>query len=259
MDPYLEQAIFWSEFHSRLIVAIADALAPSLLPKYYIAVETRTYWDSTGDDLLVGIPDAIVLSAARPSPRPQPVSDGVATTTTIRPQAVILPMPLELKERYLSIREVGSDGVITVLEVLSPANKRRGDGRIAYEAKRQRLLGSTSHLVEIDLLRSEEPMAMRPIGGEAPSGASYRILVSRSERRPQADLYEFPLQVPIPAFPLPLKEPGEAVKVELQPIVQGIYDRGGYGLRIDYQAPVPPPPLSPEDSAWVNEVLKTHP
>ena len=58
MDPYLEQAIFWSEFHSRLIVAIADALAPSLLPKYYIAVETRTDWDSTGDDLLVGIPDS---------------------------------------------------------------------------------------------------------------------------------------------------------------------------------------------------------
>jgi hypothetical protein len=258
MDPYLEQAIFWSEFHSRLIVAIADALAPSLLPKYYIAVETRTYWDSTGDDLLVGIPDAIVLSAARPLPQPQPVSDGVATTT-ILPQAVILPMPLELKERYLSIREVGSDGVITVLEVLSPANKRRGDGRIAYEAKRQRLLGSTSHLVEIDLLRSEEPMAMRPIGGEAPSGARYRILVSRSEHRPQADLYEFSLQVPIPTFPLPLKEPGEAVKVELQPIVQGIYDRGGYGLRIDYQAPVPPPPLSPEDSAWVNEVLKPCP
>ncbi len=36
MNPYLEQPIFWSEFHSRLIVAIADALAPSLLPKYYI-------------------------------------------------------------------------------------------------------------------------------------------------------------------------------------------------------------------------------
>lgn len=31
MNPYLEQAVLWSEFHSRLIVAIADALAPSLL------------------------------------------------------------------------------------------------------------------------------------------------------------------------------------------------------------------------------------
>jgi hypothetical protein len=34
MDPYLEQATFWSEFHSRWIVAIADALTPSLLPQY---------------------------------------------------------------------------------------------------------------------------------------------------------------------------------------------------------------------------------
>jgi hypothetical protein len=30
MDPYLEQPTFWSAFHSRLIVAIADALAPQL-------------------------------------------------------------------------------------------------------------------------------------------------------------------------------------------------------------------------------------
>lgn len=35
MDPYLEQATLWPEFHSRLIVALADVLAPSLLPKYF--------------------------------------------------------------------------------------------------------------------------------------------------------------------------------------------------------------------------------
>jgi hypothetical protein len=42
MDPYLEQAVFWSEFHSRLIVGLADALAPSLLPRSYVGVETRS-------------------------------------------------------------------------------------------------------------------------------------------------------------------------------------------------------------------------
>lgn len=42
MDPYLEQPTFWSSFHSRLIVAIADAIEPQLSSEYYIEVETRT-------------------------------------------------------------------------------------------------------------------------------------------------------------------------------------------------------------------------
>ena len=62
MDPYLEQPTFWSSFHSRLIVALADALAPQLRPRYYVEVETRTYTDTPdGGELLVGIPDAVVL------------------------------------------------------------------------------------------------------------------------------------------------------------------------------------------------------
>jgi hypothetical protein len=108
MDPYLEQARFWPEFHSRLIVAIADALAPSLLPRYYIAVETRTYRDSGDEELLVGIADAVVLSTPGASAPAQPETPGPGVATTVRPQSVILPMPLEVKERYLEIRETGS-------------------------------------------------------------------------------------------------------------------------------------------------------
>ena len=254
MDPYLEQAIFWPEFHSRLIVALADALAPSLLPQYYVAVETRTYLDSSNGELLVGIPDAVVLSTPGPAAtaNPKPASAGVVTR---RPQSVILPMPLEVKERYLEIREAGSDVVITAVEVLSPTNKRPGEGRRIYNAKRQTVLGSASHLVEIDLLRAYDPMAMHPIDREAATTARYRILVSRSECRPRADLYEFTLREPMPEFPLPLKAAEEQVLVDLQPLVNGIYDRSGYAIRIDYNAPVPPPALSIEDQAWVNEAL----
>ena len=253
MDPYLEQAVFWSEFHSRLIVAIADALAPSLLPKYYVAVETRTYGDSDDGELLVGIPDAVVLSTPGASPPAKPDHFGPGATTTVLPQSVILPMPLEIKERYLEIRSAGSDAVITVIEVLSPTNKRPGTGRRVYSAKRQTVLGSASHLVEIDLLRAYEPMAMHPVG--TGTASTYRILVSRAECRPRADLYEFTFQEPIPEFPLPLKAAGEEVIVDLQPLVNGIYDRSGYGLRIDYQAPVPPPALSTEDQDWVCSVM----
>jgi hypothetical protein len=250
MDPYLEQPIFWSEFHSRLIVAIADALAPSLLPKYYIGVETRTYLNSSDEELLIGIPDAVVLSSiGRQS------SDKINPKTVVavqsRPQQITLPMPVEVRERYLEVREAGTDAVITVIEVLSPKNKRKGKGRFSYEEKRQQILGSMSHLVEIDLLRGDEPMAMKGVN----SIADYRIVVSQHERRPIADLYAFTLREEIPKFPLPLKEPLEAIIVDLQSIVSGIYDRGGYAIRIDYKQPVPPPSLSQIDRHWVEELL----
>jgi hypothetical protein len=250
MDPYLEQSIFWSEFHSRLIVAIADALAPSLLPKYYVGVETRTYLDGTDEDLLIGIADAIVLSATGQA-QSTTLETTAAVATQTRPQSVLLPMPVEVKQRYLEIREAGSDAVITVIEVLSPTNKRKGAGRLAYEKKRQQLLASASHLVEIDLLRDEEPMTMR--GVILPT--DYRILVSRSEDRPKADLYGFTLREAIPEFPLPLKEVSERVNVNLQAIVQGIYERGGYSIRLNYRQTVPPPELSQADQRWVDELL----
>lgn len=261
MDPYLEQPNFWSEFHSRLIVAIADTLAPSLLPRYYVGVETRTYLDGTDEDLLVGIADAIVLAATGQSRAITPTSstamtDGRSKTiaTQTRPQSVVLPMPIEVKQRYLEIREAGSDKVITVIEVLSPTNKRKGAGRTAYEKKRQQILASTSHLVEIDLLRGDDPMAMR--GTNPPT--DYRILVSRAADRPKADLYGFTLREAIPAFPLPLQEAAEIVMVDLQVIVRGIYDRSGYSIRIDYQQPVPPPVLSVEDQQWWHELSNSH-
>jgi hypothetical protein len=253
MDPYLEQPIFWSEFHSRLIVGIADALAPSLLPRYYVGVETRTYLDGTDEELLVGIADEIVLSAMGQSQSLTPTTSTAIATPT-RPQPVVLPMPTEVKQRYLEIREAGSDAVITVIEVLSPTNKRKGAGRTAYEKKRQQILASASHLVEIDLLRGDEPMAMR--GTNTPT--DYRILVSRSEDRPKADLYGFTLREAIPEFPLPLQEMTEMVMVDLQAIVRGIYDRGGYSIRINYQQPVRPPALSVEDQQWVYELLNSH-
>lgn len=38
MNPYLENPELWPEVHSRLIIAIADAIAPQLRPKYRVAV-----------------------------------------------------------------------------------------------------------------------------------------------------------------------------------------------------------------------------
>ncbi len=252
MDPYLEQPAFWSSFHARLIVAIADAVAPQILPKYYIEVETRTYSEDEDSELLIGIPDAAVLSASGERPLSQELgSESARVATQSRPQRVQLPTRLEVRERYLEVRELGTDALITVIELLSPSNKRTGKGRVAYEEKRQRVLDSASHFVELDLLRGGG--AMRMVG--ALSDWDYRILISRSQERPDADLYGFVLQESIPGFPLPLKV-GEAEPwVELQPILNGVYDRAGYKYRLNYRQPVSPPALLAVNQAWVDQIL----
>lgn len=40
-NPYLESSTIWSSFHIRLLVAIADTLAPVLRPSYWAASSTN--------------------------------------------------------------------------------------------------------------------------------------------------------------------------------------------------------------------------
>ena len=91
MNPYLEQPAFWSSFHTRLMVAIADTVAPQLRPNYYIEVETRTYQDQEEpEEILVGIPDAAVL-AARSIDQLEPLRvESGATLTQKQPRSIFL-------------------------------------------------------------------------------------------------------------------------------------------------------------------------
>ncbi len=161
-------------------------------------------------------------------------------------------MPDEVREVYLEIRDVADDRVVTVLDVLSPTNKLPGEGRWQYEQKRLTLLGTQTHLVEIDLLRVGVPMPM--LGHDGTS--DYRIVVSRAERRPLADLLPFTVRQPIPAFRLPLQPGDDEPEVVLNEILHALYDRAGYDLRLDYERD-PDPPLPPADAAWADELLGT--
>lgn len=83
-------------------------------------------------------------------------------------------MPEQVTERFLEVRSTQTKAVISVIEILSPKNKRSKEGKQAYESKRHKILGSATNLIEIDLLRLGEPMPILEF-----SGTGYRILVSR--------------------------------------------------------------------------------
>ncbi|MBT9316516.1 DUF4058 family protein [Leptothoe spongobia] len=248
MDPYLEHPRSWPNFHHRLISAIAISLGPQLRPKYRVVVEEAIYQTEGQDSILVGIPDVTIQKAKQTSTSQSEAA--TAGITLAQPILVDLPMPEVVRQGYLEIRAVATSEVVTVIEVLSPTNKRPGEGRRTYEAKRQVILASATNLVEIDLLRQWPAIVQLP----EQLKTHYRILVSASPQRPQASVYAFNLADPMPAFPLPLRETDSEPIVNLQNLLGDIYDQSGYDLVIDYTEP-PVPPLTAKDSEWLAQWL----
>lgn len=135
MNPYLESPYRWPEIHHALISEMARTLNLQIVPKCRAAIEARVYIDTA----LVGIPNIYVHKRADANAR----SSAVAVSA--KPERVRLPTPCEVTEGYLEIREPLTKRVVTVVEVLSPANKRSGEGRRKYLEKRQTVLASATH------------------------------------------------------------------------------------------------------------------
>jgi hypothetical protein len=244
MDPYLEHPSLWPDVHNSLITAIRDALTPLVAPRYYIGLERRTYLLKPDDVVFVGRPDvAVVAHRTTPKPALLPLAEAGVLEVEV-------PMTDEVSENFLEIREVHTGRLVTILELLSPVNKLNDEGRQQYLQKRSHILLSQTNLVEVDLLRAGNPM---PVVGQ-PVVSDYRILVSRAWQRPRAQLYPFNLQQPIPLFPLPLLRQDDPPEVGLGAILQALYERARFDLRLDYTQP-PVPPLGEADAAWAKELI----
>lgn len=244
MNPWLEDTRIWRNVHQSLITALRDILAPQLEPRYFVDVETHTYI-STSPTLPIQTryPDVSVLKIGE-----APVTYGVAPAVTL-PVVVDLPLPEPYEEPYLEVRLMPNGEVVTVIELLSHTNKRAGDERQSYLQKREALINSDVHFVEIDFLRAYQPM---PFTEHLP--ADYRIFIRRRELGRKAHLYAFSLRQAIPQFPLPLL-PGDAEPVvDLGTILHDLYDRARYRLIIDYSKP-PVPNLNEADATWAASAL----
>ena len=254
MDPYLEQPVLWPDMHNGLIAELRNTLAPQLRPRYYVALEERTYLAEPAGLTFVSRPDVTVVGS--PTPAASGSSPGEASSMAVailEPVIVELPIPESVRETYLEVRLAQTHAVIAVLELLSPANKRPGEGRQQYERKRLQVLTTCTHWVEIDLLRGGEPMIVDTRGQNVTS--HYRILISRAEHRPRAVLLPFNVRHLIPSFRLPLQPGDDEPLVDLNHLLHLLYDRAGYDLRIDYRA-YADPPLEEADAMWADALLR---
>lgn len=233
MDPFLE-AQEWEDFHTTFNTVLREYLGPTLEPDYLVRIERRIYVEAVGVEPESMRRADIAIVAVDSGPATGRRSHDAGSITA----ECELPMPIERQETYLVIRDRETMKVVTVIEVLSPSNKRRnGDGRREYLTKRVEILSSPTHLVELDLLRG----GMRlPVVGSLPPGDYYAI-VSRVKRRPRCDVYAWTLHDSLPSIPIPLKPGDDDAIVPLQEVFDTVYQRARYDLSIKYDATLDPP------------------
>lgn len=250
MDPWLEDPELWPNVHNSLVAAIRDDLGPLLRPRYFVDLESRTTVLTGRDEDRLYSPDLAIFAGnvdATPSETGVAVIESVAT----KPYRVMVKIPdFEIEETFLTIRELPGRRVVTVLEILSPTNKRTEDARKDYLEKRRNLIVAGANFVEIDLLRAGKPMPP----DERRHRSDYRILIFRPRLGRIAELYGFSYRTEIPPIPVPLLPQDAEPALDLNRILHNLYDRAGYDLAIDYRQP-PRPRLRNEDQAWAESII----
>ena len=243
MDPFIEGQK-WKGFHHSIIIEIRNALMPQVRPRYTVDVEEDVYLArEDGTPIRLVIPDVSVTKETDWS-----ADHGSSLLVAAKPTIVTLPMTEPLEVPYLVIRSRDGAEMVAVIEVLSPTNKSPRDGRAEYLTKRNSILRTMTHLIELDLLRGGERL---PTVEPHPAG-DYFTFVSRTEHRPQAEVYAWTLDCPLPRIPVPLLPGDPDVHLDLQSIFTITYDSAGYDYSLHYDRPVEPP-LNEQQQEWVHQ------
>jgi hypothetical protein len=221
MDPYLEQ--HWRDVHSRLVVYACDQMQTSLPQDLCVRVEERVHVENEGTKERSTYPDVRVIEL--------------------------------VDETFLEIREARpGNRLVTLIEFVSVLIKAPGDARDQYLQKRKELLLRPVSLVEVDLLRGGNRVSGIPFDRiAARTRAPYQILVRRAWQSSLAEFYPIPVHQPLPRIRIPLRASDEDLSLDLQALVDQCYRNGRYP--INYRAD-PDPPLTGEDAAWADALLR---
>jgi hypothetical protein len=242
MNPYLEHPHTWKDFHETFIPTARAILSALVRPKYFVSIEENLYiQDWTDNGHFAGSADVAV---GRRTGSSGIVAGGAVLTAPMRGKLIV---PEGERLSYLEVRNRDDEQLVTVIELLSPTNKR-GRDRDRYLQKRAAILTANVHFVEIDLMRAGPrlPVEELPV-------CDYYVVVSRADERPEVGIWPLKLRDRLPSIPIPLRAPDPDAQLDLQEALDRAYDSAGYEDYIYRRDP--DPPLSPEDAAWAQQFV----
>lgn len=249
MDPYLEQ--YWGDVHTSFLVYTRNQLNAQLPEDLQARVEEGVRLATEEEVFRTLFPDVQV----REEPG-QASSQASPTPDVAVAEPYLLPLEDEPStERFVEIVESNGGRVVTIIELLSPANKIGLDGTAAYFRRQQAYLKAGVSLVEIDLVRQGEFVLAAP-EERIPSSirTPYMICIRRATKSGRAELYPVSLRSPLPNIPIPLRRGEPDVILQLQPVLDECYRDGRYHS-INYRVD-PTPRLGEEDSRWADQLLR---
>jgi hypothetical protein len=235
MDPFIEVSDLWGDFHDLLIADLHRNLAGKVPEQYIVRLNSRSYLAIDEEDAHMR-PDVSVKRRNRARSAGVSPTEGTqrARTSTLS-VPVIMSAPLEIEDRetFVEIYDLRQDRqLVTGIEILSPSNKRyRSSGWDEYLRKRRAFMNGAANFVEIDLLRGGRRMPMRGTWPNSP----YYVLLSRKDRAPRCEVWPAYSLLPLPRVPVPLSYGDADIEVDLQPMVDAIFERSRYYFDIDYR------------------------
>lgn len=269
MDPYLEAPDIWPDFHNSLASEIRGELNRSLPAPYYARLEMRPELGIVEEDNSRQriVPDVTVVR------HPRSIIQSAGTVVHERPRREISTSTNVniytglIRHYFIEIRDsVHGHKLITLIEILSPSNKRSGPDRQAYQRKQRDVLDSDANLVELDLLRTGDRVLPEPTLSQQVLQLAvlpdYLVLINRAWQRANGvqpyEVFASNLREELPCVPIPLKDGEPEVPLDLQYIMDRAYDAGPYRRgAINYSQP-PEPPLSGPDAEWAEALLRDH-
>jgi hypothetical protein len=243
MDPYLERPDRWSGVHAGLIAVLREILARQVAPHFFVDSEDNVFVLGLDDPARSLVrPDVYLVEAGRAG------SPSGARGQIAAPMVLDLPAELEIRAPYLRIIDTNDRHVVTTIEVLSPINKVQGSsGQRDFLRKREQVLHSDAHWLEIDLLRAGTRSPGIPPSGE------YAAVLHRAGVLDRLEAWFVGIREALPTIAVPLRPPLADVPLDLQEVVGTVYDRYRYDTGIDYADDPPSPPLRAADARWLRE------
>jgi hypothetical protein len=260
MNPWLESPYLWPDFHNRFAFVISNALNEVLPKPYYARLEMRPEVGVVEDDegyVRRIVPDVSVVrlpgkgSATAVAEPESAISDSLLVSITSE----------TIEHPMVEVRDPSQGHqLVTLIEIVSPANKIHGPDRDSYFKKQAEVLASSASLVEIDLLRGGKHLFSAPelfnTIARYSKRADYVALVNRSWKRLDYQIFPMSIMDPLAVIPLPLRKGQAEVKLNLQSFFATAYASGPYSRgAVDYSKS-PHPPLPADLEAWAAECLQ---